>query len=105
MRIPRWLIAVGVVVAGAGGGLYWLSLPPESLTVVSWGESYGRAQTLALFHPYTDTSGVNVAVKNYGGGLKEIAQQVEIARLRMGRRRPGDRGRRRRLPPGTAGTA
>ena len=47
------------------------------MTVVSWGESYGRAQTLALFHPYTDTSGVNVAVKNYGGGLKEIAQQVE----------------------------
>ena len=25
MRIPRWLIAVGVVLAGAGGGLYWLT--------------------------------------------------------------------------------
>ncbi len=45
--------------------------------MVSWGDAYGRAQTLALFHPYTDTSGVNVAVRNYGGGLKEIAQQVE----------------------------
>jgi len=49
MRVPRWLMAVGVVLAGAGGGLYWISLPPETLTVVSWGESYGRAQTLALF--------------------------------------------------------
>ena len=39
MRIPRWLIAVGVVLAGAGGGVYWLSLPPETLTVVSWGDS------------------------------------------------------------------
>ncbi len=77
MRVPRWLIAVGVVLAGAGGGLYWLTLPPESLTVVSWGDAYGRAQTLALFHPYTDTSGIDVAVKSYGGGLKEIAQQVE----------------------------
>ena len=57
MRIPRWLIAVGVVLAGAGGGLYWLMLPPESLTVVSWGEDYGRAQMLALFHPYTDNIG------------------------------------------------
>src|SRR6188508_2717985 len=52
MRVPRWLIAVGVVLAGAAGGVYWLSLPPKTLTVVSWGESYG-------------------------GGLKEIAQQVE----------------------------
>jgi putative spermidine/putrescine transport system substrate-binding protein len=77
MRVPRWLMAAGVVLAGAGGGLYWLSLPPESLTVVSWGDAYGRAQTLALFHPYTDTSGVDVAVRSYGGGLKEIAQQVE----------------------------
>ena len=77
MRVPRWLIAMVVILAGAGGGLYWLSLPPESLTVVSWGDAYGRAQTLALFHPYTDTSGVDIAVKNYGGGLKEIAEQVE----------------------------
>ena len=77
MRVPRWLIAVGVVLAGAGGGLYWLESPPETLTVVSWGDAYGRAQTLALFHPYTDKSGVNVAVRNYGGGLKEIAEQVE----------------------------
>jgi putative spermidine/putrescine transport system substrate-binding protein len=77
MRVPRWVMAVGVVVAGTGGGLYWLTLPPPTVTVVSWGEEYGRAQTLAMFHPYTDKSGVNVAVRTYGGGLKEIAQQVQ----------------------------
>ena len=77
MRVRRWLIAVGVVLAGAGGWLYWQTRPPETLTVVSWGDAYGRAQTLALFHPYTDKTGVDIAVRNYGGGLKEIAQQVE----------------------------
>src|ERR1700752_758906 len=77
MRVRRWVIAVGVILAGAGSGLYWLSLAPRTPTGGGWGESYGRAQTLALFHPYTDSSGVNVAVQNYGGGLKEIAQQVE----------------------------
>src|SRR6185295_18168033 len=77
MRVPRWLIIVLAVVATAGGVLYWKTRPPESLTVVSWGDTYGRAQTLALFHPYTDKSGVDVTVKNYGGGLKEIAAQVQ----------------------------
>jgi putative spermidine/putrescine transport system substrate-binding protein len=76
MRVPRWLILVLVGFAGAGGVLYWLARPPETLTVVSWGDAYGRAQTIALFHPYTDKSGVDVTVKNYGGGLKEIAAQV-----------------------------
>jgi putative spermidine/putrescine transport system substrate-binding protein len=76
MRVRRWLISVGILLAGAGAGFYWLTRAPETLTVVSWGDSYERAQRLALFHPYTDTSGVNVAVRNYGGGLKEITQQV-----------------------------
>jgi len=76
MRVPRWLIALTAVCGAAGGFLYSKTMPPESLTVVSWGDAYGRAQTVALFHPYTDKSGVDVTVKNYGGGLKEIAAQV-----------------------------
>jgi putative spermidine/putrescine transport system substrate-binding protein len=44
--------------------------------VVSWGDTYGRAQTLAMFHPYTDKTHVDVNVANYGGGLKEISAQV-----------------------------
>jgi putative spermidine/putrescine transport system substrate-binding protein len=60
----------------AGAGLYWVTRGPEELTVVSWGDTYGRAQTLALFHPYTDKTHVEVTVANYGGGLKEISSQV-----------------------------
>ena len=77
MRIPRWLVVLVAVMVSTGGFLYWKTLPPESITVVSWGDAYGRAQTVALFHPYTDKSGVDVTVKNYGGGLKEIAAQVQ----------------------------
>ncbi len=76
MRLPRWLAATLVVLVLAGGALYWVTRPPPSLTVVSWGDTYGRAQTLALFHPYTDSTHVDVNVANYGGGLKEISRQV-----------------------------
>ncbi len=76
MKIPRWLAAVLIVLALAGGTLYWITRPPERLTVVSWGDAYGRAQTIALFHPFTDKTGVDVNIANYGGGLKEITAQV-----------------------------
>ena len=76
MRVPRWLAATCAGIGLAGAGLYWLTLGPEELTVVSWGDTYGRAQTLALFHPYTDKTHVDVNVANYGGGLKEISLQV-----------------------------
>ena len=76
MKVPRWLSAalVGGVLAGAG--VYWLMRGPAEITVVSWGDTYGRAQALALFHPYTDKTHVAVNVANYGGGLKEISSQV-----------------------------
>ena len=76
MRLPRWLAATLLVCISLGAGLYWLTRAPEAITVVSWGDTYGRAQTLALFHPYTDKTHVDVKVANYGGGLKEIAAQV-----------------------------
>jgi putative spermidine/putrescine transport system substrate-binding protein len=76
MRIPRWLLVVLVLFAAGAGGLYWITRPPPSITVVSWGDTYGRAQTIAMFHPFTDKSGVDVNIANYGGGLKEIEAQV-----------------------------
>ncbi|HXJ03030.1 MAG TPA: extracellular solute-binding protein [Micropepsaceae bacterium] len=76
MKRPRWLAPALIILALVAGALYWVTRPPPSLTVVSWGDVYGRAQTLALFHPYTDKSHVDVKVANYGGGLKEISAQV-----------------------------
>jgi putative spermidine/putrescine transport system substrate-binding protein len=76
MRLPRWLAATALVAVPLGAGLYWVTLPGPSITVVSWGDAYGRAQTLALFHPYADKTHVDVNIANYGGGLKEISSQV-----------------------------
>ena len=76
MTLPRWLAATLVAAVLIGAGLYWAARPNPSITVVSWGDAYGRAQTLALFHPYTDKTHVDVNVANYGGGLKEISRQV-----------------------------
>jgi putative spermidine/putrescine transport system substrate-binding protein len=76
MKFPRWLAVMLVLLVGAGAAAVWYSLPPPSLTVVSWGDAYGRAQTIALIHPFTDKTGVDVNVKTYGGGVKEIAEQV-----------------------------
>ncbi len=76
MRFPRWLAATLGVIVLHSAGLYWLARPLPVLTVVSWGDVYGRAQTIALFHPFADKAHVDVNVANYGGGLKEITAQV-----------------------------
>src|SRR3954452_484277 len=81
MRVPRWVFATFAGGTLAGMGLYWVQRGPEELTVVSWGDVYGRAQTLAMFHPYTDKTHVDVTVANYGGGLKELQQQVSSGRI------------------------
>ena len=78
MIVLRWLIAIFMGLAATGGGVvYWLSLPLPSITVVSWGDAYQRAQMVTMFHPYTDETGVGVTAIAYGGGLREVRQQVE----------------------------
>jgi putative spermidine/putrescine transport system substrate-binding protein len=69
------------IVAVAASVLFWLSRPLPGLTVVSWGDVYGRAQTIALFHPFADEAHVDVNVADYGGGVKEIATQVSSGRV------------------------
>lgn len=80
MKRSRWLILAALVV-GAISGVYWLLRPPPNITVASWGEDYGRAQMVALFHPFTDKKGVDVDATIYGGGLKEIREQVVSHRV------------------------
>ena len=49
----------------------------ESLTVVSWGGSYGRASQLAVLDPFTAETGIEVRIEDYNGGLAEVRAQVE----------------------------
>jgi len=61
MRVPRWLILAFLVRRRRRRRRSVLARAvARDVTVVSWGRCYGRAQTIALFHPYTDKSGVNV---------------------------------------------
>src|SRR3977135_1343009 len=84
MKTPRWLAATLIAAVLLAGGLYWVTRPAPSITVVSWGDAYGRAQTLAMFHPYTDKNHVDVKIANYGGGLKEISAQGASGSIEMG---------------------
>lgn len=51
---------------------------PQTLTVVSWGGSYGRAVDEGAILPFTDSTGIPVNVEDYHGGLAEIRAQVEV---------------------------
>lgn len=82
MRFPRWLKyglgTFGAVLVGGTGYVAWpIVFPPPNITVASWGEDYGRAQMVAMFHPFTDETGVDVDTTIYGGGLDDIRRQVE----------------------------
>jgi putative spermidine/putrescine transport system substrate-binding protein len=73
-RWPYYLLAVAVFLAG---GAAWILWPVPNLTVASWGGDYSRAQTVAMFHPFSDRTGIDVDATIYGGGLKDIRAQVE----------------------------
>lgn len=79
--IIRALIGAGIVVLVAIGAVGTLIMFPhllarENLTVVSWGDAYQQAQTVAFFHPFVDRTGIDLDGTIYGGGLDEIRNQV-----------------------------
>ena len=72
---PRWLIALGLTTAiGA-------SAVAQTLTVVSWGGSYGRASQQAVLDPFAEETGIRVRMEDYNGGLAQIRAQVEAGRV------------------------
>ena len=53
----------------------------QSVTVVSWGGSYGRAVYEGAIAPFTEATGIRVNVEDYNGGLAQIRAQVEIGNV------------------------
>jgi putative spermidine/putrescine transport system substrate-binding protein len=89
-KLRRWivraLIAAGILIAVSAGALGTLIMNPsllakENLTVVSWGDVYQQAQTIAFFHPFVDRAGIDLDGTIYGGGLGEIRAQVESGEI------------------------
>jgi putative spermidine/putrescine transport system substrate-binding protein len=78
----RALVGAGLLTAVAAGVLGTLIMYPsllarENLTVVSWGAAYQQAQTAAFFYPFVDQSDIDLDGTIYGGGLREIRNQVK----------------------------
>ena len=48
----------------------------ESLTVVSWGGAYTRSQILGFVRDFERSSGIDVEMIDYAGGIEEIHSQV-----------------------------
>lgn len=53
----------------------------ETLTVVSWGGAYGRAVQAATLTPFTEQTGIDIAVETFNGGLAEVRAQVETGNV------------------------
>ena len=49
----------------------------QTLTLVSWGGSYGRSVERAWVEPFIEETGIEVQIEDYNGGLAQIRAQVE----------------------------
>ena len=65
------------MLAGTALMMAGTAVAAESLTVVSWGGSYGRASRAAVLEPFSAETGIEVKVEDYNGGLAQIRAQVE----------------------------
>ena len=72
--VVLFLIAL-LVVAGAAG-FWWYTSPLPRLTVTTWPGAYGRAQAIAMLHPYGEERRVNVRIAEYDGGLDHLREEV-----------------------------
>ena len=56
-------------------------LTGESLTVVSWGGPYAKAQKKAFFDAFTAETGIRVRMDDFFGGLAQVRAQVETGSI------------------------
>ena len=62
-------------------GIPLLPVAGQSITVVSWGGSYGRAVNEGANIPFTEATGIRISVEDYNGGLAQIRAQVDIGNV------------------------
>ena len=53
----------------------------QTLTLVSWGGSYGRASERAWVEPFIEETGIEVQIEDYNGGLAQVRAQVETGNV------------------------
>lgn len=74
-------LAAGLVALAAATSGCATEEEPRSLTIVSFGGSYGRASAKAWFEPFEASTGIQVDVVDYNGGLAQIRAQVEAGHV------------------------
>ena len=70
------LIVIALLVVAGAAGFWWYTSPLPRLTVTTWPGAYGRAQSIAMLHPYGEEKRVNVRVAEYDGGLDHLREEV-----------------------------
>lgn len=78
VEFPATVMVVFAVILAAAG---CTQDQPQTITVVSWGGSYGRAVSEGAIIPFTEATGIPVNVEDYNGGLSEIRAQVETGNV------------------------
>ncbi len=63
--------AIATLALGCGGE------PTGSVTVVSWGGSYGEAVRKGYIEPFMAETGIEVRLEDFNGGLAQVRAQVE----------------------------
>ena len=76
--VPRALAAAACALAMAA-----CSSDPDRkmLSVVSWGGAYGRAQEMAWFEPFAESTGTEVSIDFFNGGLAQVRTQVNAGNV------------------------
>ncbi|WP_419161492.1 ABC transporter substrate-binding protein [Candidatus Palauibacter sp.] len=83
-RPIHWVRDAVLATVGAAALVFILARGPSQapegpeITVVSWGGSYGRAYADGIQTPFSEETGVRVAMEDYNGGLAQIRAQVDV---------------------------
>lgn len=78
-----WFHAIGkrckgplVTLAICLGALPAAADQPRTLTVVTWGGAYERAQREAIFAPFTEATGIEIEIVRYNGGIDSLREHL-----------------------------
>jgi putative spermidine/putrescine transport system substrate-binding protein len=77
MKKPaRLAIVVSAILVFLSFAFAFLTRKAPVLTVVTGAGTYERAQASALFHPYSEKTGIDVRIAEYDGGIDGVRAQV-----------------------------
>jgi len=68
--------ALAALAAVALGAMAARAEEPRTLTVLTWGGAYERAQRAAIFAPFAEATGIEIETVRYNGGIDALRDQI-----------------------------